>query len=722
MGVEATIERAFEEAGPTGEPGRPTRRAKDRGARPARRPAATSGSRRWRGILDGSIKIHCHCYRSDEILMLLRIAERYGVRVQSLQHVLEGYKVAPEIAAHGASASTFSDWWAYKVEAYDAIPFNAALLTQAGVRVCIKSDSEELIRHLNLEAAKMVKYGGVTEAQALAMITINPARELGLDDRLGSIEVGKDADIALFNAHPFDAFARCELALIDGEVWFQRRARTASSPPRPGDHARCPRADADGAGQDARDRRRSPRDVYALIGATAPPGQRPRHPERDARHRRRQDRRDRRRRHADPRRGRRRSTCSGLDVWPGLIDAGTPLGLYEIGSLSETQDYADSAQFQPELRTSTALHPDSELIPVTRANGVLTAYVQPTGGLISGQGCVIDLDGWVPREMVVADPRGAEREHPRVRPAPERRVGPRPGRRPERRPGPAARRARSGSRRSSEQFRRRLGLRQGRRPRPRPARRRRPPPDPRLAALVPYARGEKPVIFRAEHRDEILDALKIADELKLKAVISGGADAWKVADALKAANVPVLVGGTLRFPREPTDPYDAAYANPARLHEAGVTFAIRSKAGGPDAGDRRAEPPVRGRDGRRLRPARGRGAEGRHARPGRRSWAWPTRSARSRSASGPTSSSPPATSSSRRPRSRRCSSTASPCRPRAATPGSTPSIAAASPRSGPGPRRSASTSSPRVPRRPPPAPPSPRPPEARGTSEMTGIA
>ena len=140
------------------------------------------------------------------------------MRVQSLQHVLEGYKVAAEIAAHGASASTFSDWWAYKIEAFDAIPYNAALLNRGRRQVCIKSDDAELIRHLNLEAAKMVKYGGVTESQALAMITINPARELGLDGRLGSIEVGKDADIAIFNAHPFDAFARCELALIDGEV------------------------------------------------------------------------------------------------------------------------------------------------------------------------------------------------------------------------------------------------------------------------------------------------------------------------------------------------------------------------------------------------------------------------------------------------------------------------------------------------------------------------
>ena len=115
--------------------------------------------------------------------MLLNVCERHGVRVRSLQHVLEGYKVAAEIAAHGASASTFSDWWAYKYEAKDAIPYNAGLLTQAGASVCIKSDSEELVRHLNLEAAKMLKYGGVTEEAALAMVTLNPARELGLDGR-----------------------------------------------------------------------------------------------------------------------------------------------------------------------------------------------------------------------------------------------------------------------------------------------------------------------------------------------------------------------------------------------------------------------------------------------------------------------------------------------------------------------------------------------------------
>src|SRR5690606_25293940 len=125
-----------------------------------------------------------------------------GIRVWSLQHVLEGYKVAPEIVAHGASCSTFADWWAYKVEAFDATPWNAALLHEAGANVVIKSDDWELIRHLNQEASKTIRYGNVSPEQALQSITRNPARELGLDDRIGTIEVGKDADFAVFSGHP----------------------------------------------------------------------------------------------------------------------------------------------------------------------------------------------------------------------------------------------------------------------------------------------------------------------------------------------------------------------------------------------------------------------------------------------------------------------------------------------------------------------------------------
>jgi len=174
-------------------------------------------------VLEGRRLVHAHAYRADEILQLLRLAEEFRFRVATLQHVLEGYKVADEIAKHGAGASTFSDWWGYKYEVVDAIPYNAALMTERGVVVSINSDSAEEHRHLNQEAAKTIKYGGLTEEQALKLVTINPAIQLGVDKRVGSIEVGKDADLVLYNAHPLSTFAVPQQVLIDGVVYFDRQ-------------------------------------------------------------------------------------------------------------------------------------------------------------------------------------------------------------------------------------------------------------------------------------------------------------------------------------------------------------------------------------------------------------------------------------------------------------------------------------------------------------------
>lgn len=177
---------------------------------------------RMAGILDGSVHVHSHCYRADEILMLLRVADEMGFRVRTLQHVLEGYKVAPEIARHGAGASTFIDWWGFKAEAYDAIPHNVALMTRAGVNVSVNSDSAELARHLNYDAAKAVKYGGLTDDEAFRTATINPAIQLGIDHRVGSLETGKDADIVIWTAHPLSTYARVETTMIEGEIYFDR--------------------------------------------------------------------------------------------------------------------------------------------------------------------------------------------------------------------------------------------------------------------------------------------------------------------------------------------------------------------------------------------------------------------------------------------------------------------------------------------------------------------
>jgi hypothetical protein len=181
-------------------------------------------------VLEGKRYVHSHCYREDEILMLLRVAKEFGFKVRTFQHVLEGYKVADELAAAGAGASTFSDWWAYKVEAYDAIPYNAALMTRRGVLVSINSDDAEEATHLNQEAAKSMKFGGLTHDEALKLVTINPAMQLGIDKRVGSIEVGKDADLVIYNHDPLSAYAVVQKTLVDGRVLFDRDKDIAGRP------------------------------------------------------------------------------------------------------------------------------------------------------------------------------------------------------------------------------------------------------------------------------------------------------------------------------------------------------------------------------------------------------------------------------------------------------------------------------------------------------------
>lgn len=171
-------------------------------------------------IMEGKRRVHCHSYRQDEILMLTRVAEDFGFRIATFQHVLEGYKVAERIQEHGAGASTFSDWWAYKFEVIDAIPYNGALMTNTGVNVSFNSDSNELARRMNLEAAKGVKYGGLSENEAIKLVTINPAKQLGIDEWVGSLEEGKDADFVIWNGHPLSSYTSCEETWIEGKQYF----------------------------------------------------------------------------------------------------------------------------------------------------------------------------------------------------------------------------------------------------------------------------------------------------------------------------------------------------------------------------------------------------------------------------------------------------------------------------------------------------------------------
>jgi imidazolonepropionase-like amidohydrolase len=173
-------------------------------------------------ILKGERFVTNHSYVQSEINMMMQMAESFGFNINTFTHILEGYKVADKMAAHGAGGSTFSDWWAFKWEVRYAIPYNAALMQQAGVVVALNSDDAEMSRRLNQEAGKMVKYGNVSESDALKMITLNPAKLLHLDDRMGSIREGKDADLVLWDEHPLSVYAQAQTTWVDGVAYFDR--------------------------------------------------------------------------------------------------------------------------------------------------------------------------------------------------------------------------------------------------------------------------------------------------------------------------------------------------------------------------------------------------------------------------------------------------------------------------------------------------------------------
>jgi imidazolonepropionase-like amidohydrolase len=173
-------------------------------------------------IIKGNIIVHCHSYRADEINMVLKVCKDFGVKKIVFQHTNEGFKVAPELAAYGAMASVFADWWAYKLEVYYSTAYNAAILMRNGVVTTINSDSGELIRHLYHEAAKTQKYGGLSDDEALSLITINAAKQLGVESRIGSLETGKDGDVAIFKGHPLSIYAIPMITIVDGVVRFDR--------------------------------------------------------------------------------------------------------------------------------------------------------------------------------------------------------------------------------------------------------------------------------------------------------------------------------------------------------------------------------------------------------------------------------------------------------------------------------------------------------------------
>jgi imidazolonepropionase-like amidohydrolase len=223
MGVEAVIRNGFNEAIQYKKGWEKYNLAKNQKGNTLTPPAYSERLQTLAEILDGKIIIHCHSYRADEIYMLINVIKDFNIKKVVFQHTNEGFKVAPEIAEYTMGASVFADWWAYKMEVYYSTAYNAAILQKNGAITSINSDSAELIRHLYHEAAKTQRYGGLTDEEALAMITLNPAKQLGIEDKVGSIEVGKQADLVIFEGHPLSSYAVPQMTFVDGVKYFDRK-------------------------------------------------------------------------------------------------------------------------------------------------------------------------------------------------------------------------------------------------------------------------------------------------------------------------------------------------------------------------------------------------------------------------------------------------------------------------------------------------------------------
>ena len=530
-------------------------------------------------IMEGRILVTAHSYRSDEIIMLMRVAERFGFRINSFTHVLEGYKVADELAAHGAAAGTFSDWWMYKLEAYDAIPYNAAIMHEHGVRTAINSDIPWLQSFMVYEFNKAVKYGGVSREDALRMLTRYPAEILRIDDKVGTIAVGKQADIVLLSGDPFDTYTRVERTIIDGIVYYdrEREAELRNEPIRT-----LPTADvvpettgpaiSDGspgstsvwlANNTANWGSAEQGAVTALVGATVHPVSRP------------------------PIQngivlidGDRISevgtaaqvsvpdnativNLAGKHLYPGLIDPITQLGMVEIGQVAASRDDRELGRYNPHIRALTGVHPHSEAIPVTRANGITAVLTVPASGVIRGTASVIQLKGDTPERMALRDsaalvisfpsPKGETWDDPSLE-----------GDRIEELVTLFERAQLFANRGSTNDD---------------PS----APFEPNvtnrdrllLAALVPAVTGRLPVFFQARRERDIRSLLLFLEKFPdIRPVLVGGDQAYRVAGELAERGVPVIVGSALTPTMDRDDPVSAGWANAGILHAAGVKVAF----------------------------------------------------------------------------------------------------------------------------------------------------
>lgn len=523
------------------------------------------------GVLDGEILVHNHCYRADEMSIMLELADEFGFSIRSFHHAVEAYKIADRLAKHGTSASVWADWWGFKAEAYDGIRANAALLDVAGARAIIHSDSPIGIQHLNQEAAKAMHAGrraglDVTEEDALEWITKNPAWALGIDDEVGTLEPGKQADLVVWNGNPFSVYTKAEQVFIEGRLTYDRN-----------DPAHQPRSDFE-LGQPALAQPPQPSQASSKDAPTSAP--KPSRLDFDTR--------------ATPHvlltnaeihvgngqviqggsleiRGARivavggpelassvggdveRIDLQGKRVTPGLIAASSSVGLTEIdmeGSTTDTGRFNDDL-VRAAYDASLATQADSTLLAVQAVDGVTTAAVTPSGGLFSGRVAWIDLLSGAHDELV---------SKPRVAMAASL--------------GQTYAESRAATLAKFQEVLDDAGL-YGRRKTQFDRREVRDLVGHRLdlEALAPVLDGSMPLLVHADRVSDMLALVDLAKQRNLDVVIVGGAQAWRIADVLAQARIPVLVQPSSNLPGG-MDTLGARLDGAAILQRAGVPVGI----------------------------------------------------------------------------------------------------------------------------------------------------
>jgi imidazolonepropionase-like amidohydrolase len=547
-------------------------------------------------ILEGKRLVHSHTYRADETLMLIRLAEEMGFKIATFQHILEGYKVADEMAKHGVGGSTFSDWWAYKVEAEDAIPYNAALMHKRGVLVSVNSDSAEHARRLNTEAAKSMHWGGLSEEEALSLVTINPAKQLKIDSRVGSLEVGKDADVVIWNKHPLSTYAIVDRVYIDGETYYDRLAeerrltdanrekttlaasegRTAPStaPQTP-----QPRTGTDQTSrpQDLRTSGPLAPEVPGLGGVQQAPVTGPATAITNARIYPisgpviekgtiviRGTRIEAVGANVSVPAGATVIDAKGGEVYPGFIDARTQIGLNEPGPRG-FEDVNEMLDINASVKAQVAYQSDSDSIPVARVNGITTAAVFPTGGLIGGQVAVMNLDGWTWEEATLQPVAGVTFQFPPL--VRGGGFGGGGGNNDANRKYEDLKKERDAKVQRVEEL-----IARARAYAKIPAANR--DTDWNLAAMAPIAERRQPLFVAANSDADIREAVAFADRANIRIVITGGLEAPLVAPLLKEKNIPVILGSVLTLPSREDAHHAATYKAAGELAQAGVQFAF----------------------------------------------------------------------------------------------------------------------------------------------------